>query len=279
MPYQPKLFKPQGAAGGGGPPYVFSDRILVAIDVALAAGRPLFISGKPGSGKTTLARAVAARLGWRFLSRTITSRTRLEDLQAELDTLRRLAHAQLGDPDRLLPDWTYLRPGVLWWAFNRATARQRGATDAEVTALGGKKSALAPLKDPSEGEIASEDVIVLLDEIDKADPDLPNDMLEPLDRRTFALPLVERPPIKAGDGKIMLIMTTNGEREIRRRFCGGASSLTSRMREARRRARGRTLPWKPSQYRTSEKTRTWSRSTRKLPPTWRNCARMRRTEA
>jgi hypothetical protein len=84
--------------------------MLVAIDVALAAQRPLLVTGNPGSGKTMLARAIAKGLNWRLIPRTITSRTRLEDLEADLDTLRRLGHAQLGPAIGLPPDWLICAP-------------------------------------------------------------------------------------------------------------------------------------------------------------------------
>jgi MoxR-like ATPase len=215
MTYEPTLFKPPRRADGNAN-YVFSDRILVAIDVALAAGRPLLVTGNPGSGKTMLARAIASGLNWRLLARTVTSRTRLEDLEADLDTLRRLSDAQLRLPHGLPPDWTYLRPGVFWWAFNRATAHQRGASADEIKALVAAGHRIPDaLSDPSEGNTATADVVVLLDEIDKADPDLPNDLLEPLDRRRFSLQMIERRAIRAAEGvKVMLIMTSNGEREL-----------------------------------------------------------------
>jgi len=211
MPFVPPRFVPPSApATEGKPAYVFSDRVKLAIDVALASGRPLLVSGSPGSGKTTLARAVAAGLGWRFLGRTITSRTRLEDLEAEIDMLRRLADAQANDLDE---DWTYLKPGVLWWAFDRPGALRRGADGADT--LKTKKAPPPALADPSEGVKDSEHVVILLDEIDKADPDLPNDLLEPLDRKRFSLPLPDRPLVEAVDDVgVLLMMTTNGEREL-----------------------------------------------------------------
>ncbi len=213
--YEPKLFKvPPPNAKDGASPYVFNDEILVAVDVALASRRPLLVTGQPGVGKSTLARAIASGLDCRFLSMTVTSRTRLENLQADVDSLQRLADAQIASKTgKMPPDWAYLRPGVLWWAFNRKTAALRGATAADVQ----QAADLAPaaLIDPSQGNSGNEDVVVLLDEIDKADPDLPNDLLEPLDRRRFSLTLADRPAVEAPENlNVLLVMTSNGEREL-----------------------------------------------------------------
>ena len=219
MAYQPKLFRePPTQAQDGKPPYVFTDQIRVAIDVALAADRPLLVTGQPGTGKSTLARAIAAGLDRRFLSLTVTSRTRLENLQADLDTLQRLADAQVArTKGRLPPDWTCLRPGVLWWAFDPTGAAVRGATPQDIAQLAHDRvPEPAKLADPGDGNKASNKVVVLLDEIDKADPDLPNDLLEPLDRRRFALTLPDRPPVQQAESttQILLVLTTNGERDL-----------------------------------------------------------------
>ena len=198
-------------------PYCFDDTIAIAVDVALATGRPLLVAGDPGSGKSRLADAVAAVQGWNLLSRTITSRTRLETLTAEVDQLRRLHDANVHRAgDTLKPDGCYLNPGIFWWAFAPATARCRGLPPPEARAH------QAELDYPGidRGRGAPHDTVLLLDEIDKAEPDLPNDLLEPLDRRRFDLPdgvrIDGRGHIGAAEGAptLLTIITTNGEREL-----------------------------------------------------------------
>lgn len=231
MDYQPKNFTlpedgvhPKGA-GHDHPPYVFNDAIAVAVDVALTTSRPLLISGPPGSGKSTLAPVMAERLGWRYLHETFTSRTRLEDLTGDLDQLRRLNDAQVRDTDDPLPErWAYLEPGILWWAYDRRGAVLRGRGKAEIEALRKRQGNdyIEPL-DPSSGA-DSDDVVILLDEVDKADPDLPNDLLEPLDRRRFGVP--QGPTVKASPRqKTLVVITTNEERELPPAFLRRCISL------------------------------------------------------
>ncbi|MEO0380543.1 MAG: AAA family ATPase, partial [Pseudomonadota bacterium] len=181
MDYIPTAFTGYANAvvieGTGAVPYQFRPDVLLAVDVALNTGRPLLISGPPGCGKTSLARAIASGLNARYLSRTITSRTQIDDLFAEVDTLRRLADAQArmaGDP--LLPAWAYLRPGLLWWAFDPLSADQRGARQEDLLAivqakgLGADTAAVSAEigspTNPTEGNTNGADVVVLLDEID-----------------------------------------------------------------------------------------------------------------
>ncbi len=230
MDYTPKLFISHAIARvqerGTPVRYQFLPEVLLAVDLALSTGRPLLVSGPPGCGKTTLAEAIASGLGAGYLSRTVTSRTQIDDLFAEVDTLQRLADAQArkeGDP--LRPAWAYLRPGLLWWAFNPETAKDRGATPEELKRIAKNeglplgiealRAELGAPENPTQGDAQSDDIVVLLDEIDKADPDLPNDLLEPLDRRSFPLPLADRPRVEsARKGRIVMVLTTNGEREM-----------------------------------------------------------------
>jgi MoxR-like ATPase len=186
-------FDPGAGAEPGTSGYVYHDpRIVLAVNVALAVHRPLFVTGVPGSGKSTLAGDVAARLGWSFVSMTITSRTRLEDLVARTDSVRRLADAQA---DRLQEgDDAYLVPGLLWWAFDPESAAQIADRNDDIRA---------------DVQNAAEGTVVLLDEIDKAEPDLPNDLLTPLDRFTISVPGRNR--ITAGTN-MLFVITSNRER-------------------------------------------------------------------
>lgn len=188
--------------------YVFrDDRIVAAVNVALAARRPLLVTGLPGSGKSSLARAVARVLGWGYVEQVITSRTELADLTAGFDAVRRLADAQL---QRLMPDWAYVRPGVLWWAFAPDSAATRGHDQDGLDAA--RRAALPGVPDPRQpGAGGRPDVVVLLDEIDKAEPDLPNDLLGPMDRFGFDAPGAGW--IEAAH-HVLVVITSNGERRL-----------------------------------------------------------------
>jgi MoxR-like ATPase len=177
------------------PVYVYNPDIVLAVNVAFAAERPLLISGLPGSGKTTLARNIAGEKGWRYLAETITSRTQAADLLARFDTVRRLNDATGG---KSLPDEEYLQPGVLWHAFNPEDAQRKGAA---------QTSPEPPLEAPADNS-----AVVLLDEIDKAEPDVPNDLLEPLDRGTFRVPVTGHTVERKQD--VFIVITTNGERDL-----------------------------------------------------------------
>ncbi|WP_375803539.1 AAA family ATPase [Streptomyces sp. A012304] len=190
--------------------YVFDDEeVVLAVNVALKTGRPLLLFGPPGSGKSSLAPNVARILGWDFHPHVVTARTEPEDLLWRFDALRRLNDAQAR---KLHPDIRrYYTKGPLWRAF-----------------AGPERS------------------VVLIDEIDKADPDLPNSLLGPLGSLSFALPWCEDDHTalddadgnngsdeagEAGEAGVMeksvsvpperaplVVITTNDERELPKPF-------------------------------------------------------------
>lgn len=195
--------------GPGGATYVYSPSIVLAVNVALATHRPLLLAGSPGTGKTTLAANVAHVLGWRFYPRTVTSRTRARDLMWSFDALRRLADAQASaqtGPTSLRPREAYIEPQTLWWAFDAASAASRGAAPGTT--------GVRPAEDPAGGP-ADRRAVVLLDEIDKAEPDLPNDLLEALDTERFTIEELD-PPLRVAARRenVLTFITTNGERQL-----------------------------------------------------------------
>ncbi len=184
--------------------YVYTDRIVLAVNVALVTHRPLLLRGPPGSGKSSLAHNVARVLGRRYYQAVITSRTQARDLQWTFDALHRLRDAQAKEPNKPLA--SYIEPGALWWAFDPGTARRRGGEDDPKV-----PDALPP---GTGGRRAG--AVVLLDEIDKADPDTPNNLLVPLGSLEFVvsdlnLTVSARVPP-------LVFITTNEERELPRAF-------------------------------------------------------------
>ena len=203
--YERRYFHPEGrvhrlaAADDGAPArsrepaYVYTDDTILAVNVALATGRPLLVRGESGSGKSSLARNVADWLGWRMYQKVITSRTQARDLQWDVDLVRRLQSAR-SESAQLSPDYSeYIVPGVLWWAFDPASV-PRGAKDSP--------------------QVDHERAVVLLDEIDKADPDVPNNLLEPLGSLRFTVDETGQ-LVAAKEGCAPLVfLTTNEEREL-----------------------------------------------------------------
>jgi MoxR-like ATPase len=201
--------------------YVFDDdRIVQAVNVALATRRPLLVTGLLGSGKSALARAVAREKRWDYVEEIITSRTELYDLTAGFDAVRRLADAQL---HRLLPDWCYVEPGVLWWAFDPGSAASRGHDADELDEA--RRAALPSVPDPRAEGGGGPNIVVLLDEIDKAEPDLPNDLLGPLDRLAFDGPGGLR---IVASGEVFVVIASNGERRLPPAFLRRCAQLVLR---------------------------------------------------
>jgi MoxR-like ATPase len=190
-------------------PYVYSEDIEVAVNAALVTDRPLLLRGEPGSGKSTLARDVAATLSRRYYEETITSRTTASDLLWRFDAVARLGDASV-DPARAAVRGNYLEPSILWWAFDPSSAwccRRAG-------------------EDPGEGT-RDDGAVVLLDEIDKADPDVPNDLLLVLGEKRFVVADADDPrPMIERKRKVLIVITSNGERDLPPAFLRRCVSLT-----------------------------------------------------
>ena len=180
-----------------------TDDIELRVNVALATTRPLLLRGPSGSGKSSLARNVAIRLGRRYYEQVVTSSTQHTDLLWSFDALRRFHDAQQGkDGNSLKEEENYLEPRALWWAFDPESARRRGAPEDSAPAAAGDPS-------PTKGEKA----VVLIDEIDKADPDLPNNLLVALGSLEFSVPYIKTNPVRAAAAPLVMI-TSNEERDL-----------------------------------------------------------------
>ncbi|GAB2843260.1 AAA family ATPase [Lentzea nigeriaca] len=185
-----------------GDQYVCPDVLDLAVRVARATTRPLLLFGAPGSGKSSLAKHIAAKQNLRFYEHVVTARTTARDLLWSFDTVRRLSDAQT--KTGVKPDKHYISPGALWWAFDRVSAADHPRT-------------AEPHPDWNATR-ADRGAVVLIDEIDKADPDVPNSLLVPLADRYFtvtdldqAQPVHEKP---GPDGESLIIITSNEEREL-----------------------------------------------------------------
>jgi len=156
--------------------YVATDDLTVAVNAAVTLERPLLVKGEPGTGKTELARQVSAALGLPMIEWHIKSTTRAQQGLYEYDAVSRLRDSQLGDA-RVNDVGNYIKQGKLWQAF---AAKGR--------------------------------VVLLIDEIDKADIEFPNDLLQELDRMEFHV--YETGETVRALQRPIVIITSNNEKEL-----------------------------------------------------------------
>jgi MoxR-like ATPase len=156
--------------------YVSTDDLSMAVNASIALERPLIIKGEPGTGKTLLAIEVAKSLGKELIEWHIKSTTKAHQGLYEYDAVTRLRDSQLGD-ERVKDIHNYIKKGKLWEAFQ-----------------------------------SDEQVVLLVDEIDKADIEFPNDLLQELDRMEFYC-YETNETIKAKHRPIIII-TSNNEKDL-----------------------------------------------------------------
>lgn len=189
--------------------YEYDESIVLAVNVALATGRPLLLRGEPGSGKSTLAEDVARLMRLRYFEVVISSKAEAADLLWRVDQVGRIADAQA---KRLHKDpANYIDPGVLWWALNPAQALRRGMVGEPATRPQRNEQTGWELEDPD-----NTPAVILIDEIDKAEPDFPNDLLVPLGVLWFSV-RAQGVDVRVDADKRMrplLMITTNDERDL-----------------------------------------------------------------
>ena len=156
--------------------YISTEDLSMAVNASVALERPLLIKGEPGTGKTMLAEEVAQALKMPLIEWHIKSTTKAKQGLYEYDAVTRLRDSQLGD-ERVKDISNYIEKGKLWEAFS-----------------------------------AEEKVVLLVDEIDKADIEFPNDLLQELDRMEFYV-YETKETIKALKRPVVII-TSNNEKEL-----------------------------------------------------------------
>lgn len=181
----------------------FDDRQIVAALTALEINRPLLVRGEPGCGKTQLARATAQVLRMPLVTLVVNERTEAEDLFWRYDALRRLSDANNPTTD-LADERHYLSPGPLWWALNHESAKN----DCK-----GRQSGEPYLGEADDQRSFDNGVLLLIDEIDKADRAVPNSLLEALGNYSFNVPYLDK-RIECKGREPLIIITTNNEQDL-----------------------------------------------------------------
>lgn len=187
----------------------FDRKQAVAVLAALAVSRPLLVRGEPGCGKTQLARVVAQLFAMPLACLVVNERTEPEDLLWRYDALRKLSDANAGETC-VKDESLYLSAGPLWWALNHKSAEHR---------IGSRPCRPVTTDESGRKRNFQNGVVLLIDEIDKADRSVPNSLLEPLGNLSFEVPYTgERVECPPGEPHPLIIITTNKEQELPQAF-------------------------------------------------------------
>lgn len=204
--------------------YRYTADIKLGVRIALAVGRPLLVLGPSGCGKSSLAASLARVLGRRYYEFVVTSRSEAKDLFYRYDAVRRLgeAHVAAVNPDSEI-NWRvaypFIEPGPLWWVYSPWTAICRGAPAGLVGIPQARDPGIVFASESAAGADSSvAPSILLIDEIDKADPDFANNLLVPLGSREFSIEeasgTIQLAQADSGFGAPLVVITSNRERDL-----------------------------------------------------------------
>lgn len=211
--------------------YYYAPEVKLAVRVALAVGRPLLLLGPSGCGKSSVVFNLARLMSRRYYEFVVQARTEAQELFYRFDAVRRLGEAQASAAAGTAGarNWRscypFIEPGPLWWVFDPESALRRGAPASECDLSHAPLDPgrwpdgyLEPRDRGSERQVNIPPAVLLIDEIDKAEPDFPNNLLVPLGSQRFSIEEtgdditlggrdVERPAP-------LVVITSNREREL-----------------------------------------------------------------
>jgi MoxR-like ATPase len=181
--------------------------LVTTINVALALGRPILVTGEAGTGKSSIARGVADALGLtKYFRATVTSRTEASELKADFDDIQRLSDANAGaDRQDALATQNCMRPGVLWQVLNPKEAEDFWGSKRKANSR-----ELEEIKElnAQEKKRKARYRVLLIDEIDKGDIDFTNDLLDVFDDGVFEVPRIGH-TVERDDAKVLIVLTAN----------------------------------------------------------------------